>query len=47
MRKSYSKKIECKYLNNECLYSRKYMKENDVNIMHLNVINSVFLDCDE
>lgn len=23
------------------------MKENDVNIMHLNAINNVFLDCDE
>jgi hypothetical protein len=23
------------------------MKDNDVDIMHLNVINGVFLDCDE
>lgn len=25
---------------------RRYMKENNVDIMHLNAINSVFLDCD-
>ena len=36
-------------MNSEILifwYSRKYMKENHIDIMHLNEINSVFLDCD-
>jgi len=26
---------------------RKYMKDNGVDIMHLNAISSTFLDCDE
>jgi hypothetical protein len=28
-------------------YSRRYMKDNEVDIMHLNAINGAFLDCDE
>lgn len=32
---------------NLIFFSRRYMKENAVDIMHLNAIDSAFLDCDE
>ena len=51
MIKSTSKKIKCNshisYDFNNFVNSRKYMKENGVDIMHLHAISSVFLDCDE
>ena len=45
----YSKRRrKCKLLLDYLIiHSRKYMKESNIDIMHLNEINSVFLDCDE
>jgi hypothetical protein len=40
------RKIACKLIVLTFL-RRKYMKENGVDIMHLNAIASAFLDCDE
>ena len=42
------RKKKCKFIVSiEINFSRKYIKEGNIDIAHLNEINSVFLDCDE